>query len=82
MDYEMNRQKCYYCNNETSIFSGDPGKWPLKLPVDPKSPGSCKVVCTDCVIVRIKFAEHSSKEFNSYVQGLLSLNEENEKTKK
>lgn len=48
---------CFYCNEETNSLAGNPSKWALRLPVDPKEPGRPKTVCTGCVLERLRIAE-------------------------
>lgn len=55
--YIPKESKCFYCDEETNSLAGNPSKWALRLPVDPKEPGRPKTVCTGCVLERLRIAE-------------------------
>lgn len=56
------KDKCFYCNEETDSLAANPNKWALRLPVDPKEPGRPKTVCTGCVLERLRIAEEHLRE--------------------
>src|SRR4051812_15543997 len=45
---------CWYCGKRCSSLAGNPGIWPLLLPLDETNPGHCVAVHTGCVLNRLK----------------------------
>ena len=49
-------EHCWYCGDRCNGFAGNPGLWPLLLPLDDARPGHCVAVHTRCVLDRLKRA--------------------------
>lgn len=57
----LKEEECFYCKEKCDSLAGNPSKWPIKLPVDPDSPGKPKHLHVGCVLMRLKKLEEIEK---------------------
>lgn len=65
---EDKNKDCFYCGKRTCKLAGNPGRWPLRLPVDRTRPGKPRTVCTDCVLARLRQLEDLKKNYGGMSQ--------------
>jgi hypothetical protein len=49
--------ECWYCKESCNSFAGNPGLWPLWLPLDSSRPGHGVAAHNRCVLDRLRDAD-------------------------